>query len=86
MKVKDRARTEDGKGQRTEDSGKLSVAMGRKAVHTGQSVAFEDMLNDAHEFAPGVHQLTMDSPAPVHCRPDGIYPTPQPGQLGDREF
>jgi predicted dehydrogenase len=64
----------------------LVVAMGRKAVHTGQSVTFEEMLNDDHEFAPGVDQLNVDSPAPVRCGPGGIYPTPQPGQLGDREF
>lgn len=64
----------------------LVVAMGRKAVHTGQSVTFEEMLNDAHEFAPGVDQLTMDSPAPVHCGANGVYPVPQPGQLGGREF
>ncbi|MHC1769233.1 MAG: Gfo/Idh/MocA family protein [Verrucomicrobiia bacterium] len=64
----------------------LVVAMGRKAVHTGQSVTFDEMLNDSHEFAPGVDQLTMDSPAPVRLGPDGIYPTPQPGLLGDREY
>jgi predicted dehydrogenase len=64
----------------------LVVAMGRKAVHTGQTVTFEEMLNDEHEFAPNVDQLTMDSPAPVQLGPDGIYPTPQPGRLRDREF
>lgn len=64
----------------------LVVAMGRKAVHTGQSVTFDEMLNDSHEFAPGVDQLTMDSPAPVRLGPDGIYPAPQPGLLGDREY
>ena len=64
----------------------LVVAMGRKAVHTGQTVAFEEMLSDAHEFAPGVDSFSMASPAPVQPGPDGRYPMPQPGRLEDREF
>ena len=64
----------------------LVVAMGRKAVHTGQTVTFEEMLSDAHEFAPGVDKFSMDSPAPVQPGPDGRYPLPQPGRLENREF
>lgn len=64
----------------------LVVLMGRKAVHTGQSVTFEEMLNDAHEFAPGLDKLTINSPAPVQAGSDGVYPVPQPGRLKDREF
>jgi predicted dehydrogenase len=64
----------------------LVVAMGRKAVHTGQTVTFDEMLHDEHEFAPGVDKLTMSSPAPIQAGPDGVYPTPQPGRLGEREF
>jgi predicted dehydrogenase len=64
----------------------LVVAMGRKAVHTGQTVTFEDMLNDEHEFAPAVDKLTMDSPALVQAGANGIYPGPQPGRLKEREF
>ncbi len=63
----------------------LVVAMGRKAVHTGQTVTFEEMLNDTHEFAPEVDKFTLSSPAPVQLGSDGIYPTPQPGRLKDRE-
>jgi predicted dehydrogenase len=63
----------------------LVVAMGRKAVHTGQSVTFEEMLNDGREFAPDVDKLTLNSPAPAQLGPDGIYPTPQPGRLKDQE-
>jgi hypothetical protein len=55
-------------------------------VHTGQSVTFDEMLNDPHEFAPGVDKLTMDSPAPVQKGPEGTYPVPQPGRLKEREF
>jgi predicted dehydrogenase len=64
----------------------LVVAMGRRAVHTGQVVTFDEMLNDAHELAPGVDKLTMDSLAPVTAGPDGKYPMPQPGRLRDREY
>jgi predicted dehydrogenase len=64
----------------------LVVLMGRKAVHTGQTVTFDEMLNDAHEFAPGVDKLTMDSPAPVRIATEGTYPVPQPGRLKEREF
>ena len=64
----------------------LVVIMGRKAVHTGQSVTFDEMLNDPHEFAPGVDKLTADSPVPVQIGPEGTYPVPQPGRLKQREF
>jgi predicted dehydrogenase len=64
----------------------LVVLMGRKAVHTGQTITFDEMLNDADEFAPGVDKLTMDSPAPVQIGPEGTYPVPQPGRLKEREF
>lgn len=64
----------------------LVVAMGRRAVHTGQTVTFEAMLNSPDEFAPGLDKLTMDSPAPLPAGPDGRYPAPQPGRLRDREY
>ena len=64
----------------------LVVLMGRRAVHTGQIVTFDDMLNCDEEFAPGLDKLTKDSPAPVPAGPDGRYPTPQPGIKKTREF
>ncbi len=57
----------------------LVVLMGRKAVHTGQIVTFDQMLNDAHEFAPQVAEFKMDSAAPLQRDPDGTYPMPDPG-------
>lgn len=63
----------------------LVVMMGRKAVHTGQSVTFDEMLADPVEFAPDLDKMTMDSPAPVKPGPDGLYPQPQPGRLKNRE-
>ncbi len=64
----------------------LVTAMARRAVHTGQVVTYDEMLNDEHEFAPGLDTLTMDSPAPLQAGPDGRYPTPRPGALKGREY
>jgi len=64
----------------------LVTAMARRAVHTGQVVTYEEMLNSEQEFAPDVDKLTMDSPAPLPAGPDGKYPTPQPGILKNREY
>jgi predicted dehydrogenase len=63
----------------------LVVAMGRRAVHTGQIVTYDDMLNCAEEFAPSVDRLMMDSPAPLLADATGRYPVPQPGIKKDRE-
>lgn len=63
----------------------LVVAMGRKAVHTGQIVEYEDLLAGDEEFAPGVDRLTFDSPAPLASDASGRYPQPQPGVKKDRE-
>ncbi len=65
----------------------LVTSMGRMAAHTGQVITFDDMLNCAHEFAPDVDKLTMESPAPLQV--DSVtkrYPWPQPGILSEREF
>lgn len=64
----------------------LVTLMARKAVHTGQIVTFDEMLNCEEEFAPDLDKLTMDSPAPVRAAADGLYPTPQPGILKDKEY
>ena len=64
----------------------LVAAMGRMAAHTGQVVAYDEMLNHKHEFAPHIDKLTLDSPSPLPAGPDGSYPWPQPGLLTDREY
>lgn len=64
----------------------LVTAMGRMAAHTGQIITFDSMLNCAHEMAPEVDRLKMDSPAPVRADADGKYPVPQPGRKKDREY
>jgi predicted dehydrogenase len=64
----------------------LVTAMGRMAAHTGRIVTWDQCLNHAQEFGPGLDQLAMDSPAPLVASLDGKYPLPQPGKIGDREF
>jgi len=64
----------------------LVTSMGRMAAHTGQEVTYEDILNSDHEMAPGLDQLTEDSPAPLQPGPDGKYPVPMPGITTSREY
>jgi predicted dehydrogenase len=64
----------------------LVTSMGRMAAHTGQEISFDQMLNCEHEMAPGLDQLTADSPAPLQAGPDGRYPVPQPGIIKNREY
>jgi hypothetical protein len=62
------------------------TSMGRMAAHTGQEITYEMMLNCEHEFAPGLENLTYDSPAPLQLLPNGLYPVPQPGIIKDQEY
>jgi len=62
------------------------TSMGRMAAHTGQEITYDDMLNCAHEMAPGLDKLTADSPAPVMPDKNGRYPVPQPGIVTKREY
>ncbi len=64
----------------------LVTSMGRMAAHTGQEITYEDMLNCEHEMAPGLDQLTKDSPAPLLPDANGKYPVPQPGITKKREY
>jgi predicted dehydrogenase len=62
------------------------TSMGRWAAHTGQEITFDEMLNDTHEYAPGVATMTMDGPAPVMPDAEGKYPIPQPGVCTKTEY
>jgi predicted dehydrogenase len=64
----------------------LVTSMGRMAAHTGQEIAYDQILNSDHEFAPGLDMVTKDSPAPLAPGPEGKYPLPQPGIIKDREY
>ncbi len=60
-------------------------SLGRKAAHTATELTLDAMLNSPDEYAPGLDQWTMDSPAPVQMK-DGQYPVPMPGIVTDREY
>lgn len=64
----------------------LVTSMGRMAAHTGRVVTYDEILNGDHEFAPGLDQLTMDSPAPLQADAGGRYPVPRPGIMVEREY
>jgi predicted dehydrogenase len=64
----------------------LVTSMGRMAAHTGQTVTYEEILDCGHEFAPGLDELTKNSPPPLQAGPDGKYPVPQPGLNKKREY
>jgi predicted dehydrogenase len=64
----------------------LVTSMGRMAAHTGQEITYEQILNSDHEMAPGLDELTMNSPAPLKADADGRYPAPQPGITKTREY
>ena len=62
------------------------TSMGRMAAHTGQVITYDDMLNCAHEFAPTVDKLTLESASPLMADAQGKYPVPQPGITVKREY
>ncbi|MCX8090220.1 MAG: Gfo/Idh/MocA family oxidoreductase [Verrucomicrobiae bacterium] len=64
----------------------LVCVMGRMSAHTGQEITWDDALNCEHEFAPGLDQLTENSPAPLQADAQGRYPVPQPGIVTNREY
>jgi predicted dehydrogenase len=64
----------------------LVTSMGRMAAHTGQEIAYDDILNCNHEFAPDLDKLTMGSPPPLRTGPNGRYPVPMPGITKNREY
>ena len=62
------------------------TSMGRMAAHTGQEITLEQFLKHDHEFAPGLEQLTLDSPAPLQANEEGRYSVPMPGLVKKREY
>jgi predicted dehydrogenase len=64
----------------------LVTSLGRMAAHTGQTVSYDDLLNSDHEFAPTVDKLTPDGPAPLTADAKGMYPQPEPGRKGKKEY
>jgi predicted dehydrogenase len=57
----------------------VAALMGRAAVHTGAYITWEQMIHSDFQFVDDIDSMTMDTPAPIHAGPDGIYSAPQPG-------
>jgi predicted dehydrogenase len=64
----------------------LVTSLGRRAAHSGKEMTLTEMLNSEEEYAPGCDQWTMDSPAPIQANENGMYPIPQPGLIGNKEY
>ena len=64
----------------------IVTSMGRMAAHTGQEMTLEQMMNCAHEFAPDIDKLTMESMSPLQSDEEGKYPIPLPGLEKNREY
>lgn len=57
----------------------LVALMGRFAVESGKLLTWDETLASKREEAPGLENLTMESPAPVMPDAQGHYPIPMPG-------
>jgi hypothetical protein len=53
--------------------------LGRMAAETGREITWEEAMASDVQLAPGLDQMTMDSPAPVTADADGNYPVAMPG-------
>lgn len=61
----------------------LVALMGRSAVHTGQTITWDEQLQSNFEYVSDIDSLTFDTPAPIQAGPDGIYAAPLPGITKD---
>jgi predicted dehydrogenase len=57
----------------------MTGILGRMAVESGREITWDEALNSKLELAPGLEQMTMDSPAPVQPDAQGRYPVAMPG-------
>ena len=57
----------------------MTGILGRMAAESGKKISWEDALASNLELAPGLDNLTMESPAPVQADEDGNYPIAMPG-------
>ena len=53
--------------------------LGRMAAESGKKITWEDAMASNLELAPGLEQMTMESPAPIVPDKDGNYPVAMPG-------
>ncbi len=57
----------------------MTGILGRMAAESGQDVSWDEAINSELELAPGLDQITMDSPAPIQADAAGNYPVALPG-------
>ena len=57
----------------------LTAILGRMAVDSGQLLTWDQAFASNVELAPGLDQLTLESPPPVQPDERGHYPLPVPG-------
>ena len=57
----------------------LAAIMGRAAVHSGQTLTWDEALASDFKFCADVDGLSEHSPAPVTADANGRYPVPVPG-------
>jgi predicted dehydrogenase len=62
------------------------TSMGRMSSHTGQEISYDDMLNSDHYMAPGLENMDLSTDAPLMADANGLYPIPEPGRKGKREY
>lgn len=58
----------------------LGAIMGRAAVHSGQTITWEEAMASNFQFCANVDELNASSPAPVQADAQGRYPAPIPGK------
>lgn len=61
-------------------NGAMVGILGRMAVESGQTVTWEQAMASNLELAPGLENMTADSPAPVMPDAQGKYPVAMPGK------
>ena len=57
----------------------MTGILGRMAAESGKTIAWDEALASNRQLAPGLDQMTMDSPAPVLPDAEGRYPVAMPG-------
>lgn len=57
----------------------MTAVLGRLVTYSGQEITWEEAVNSNVALAPGLEQMTADTPAPVQPDADGNYPIARPG-------
>jgi predicted dehydrogenase len=57
----------------------MTGILGRMACESGKEITWDEAINSNLELAPGLENLTMDSPAPVMPDAQGRFPVAMPG-------